>query len=72
MPESDRIETIEQLEALYGEPQPLAIAKEIDHISPPLPGLYRKGALCCRGDVWAGRAGLLAQGRPGERDRRHR
>lgn len=34
MSETHKIETIEQLEALYGEPQPLALKKEIDHISP--------------------------------------
>jgi PPOX class probable FMN-dependent enzyme len=33
MTETHQITTIEQLEALYGEPEPLALKKEIDHIS---------------------------------------
>lgn len=42
MPESHKVETIEQLEALYGEPYPLSIAKEIDHINPPYGAFIEK------------------------------
>lgn len=33
MPPSQRITTIEELEAIYGDPLPRSLAKEIDHIS---------------------------------------
>ena len=37
---TDRITSIEQLEALYGTPVPRSIVKEIDHISDHYRGLH--------------------------------
>ena len=53
------IATVEQLEAIYGQPNEASTVKVSAKITPPYRALIDKSPFAA-GNVWAGRTGLLA------------
>jgi predicted pyridoxine 5'-phosphate oxidase superfamily flavin-nucleotide-binding protein len=54
------IATVEQLEAIYGQPNEASTVKVSAKITPPYRALIDKLPFADAGNLWAGRTGLLA------------